>query len=102
MRRSGPGLDVYADTGYADKTNDRRSVSGIAVTVEGTVVSQASKTQHVVLLSTSEAEYIAAGDGAKEALFVRTVMFFILPERSGASIKVFEDKQGAKTLIENP
>ena len=59
------------DADYADKANDGRSVSGIAITLGGAVVSQASKTHHVVSLSTSEAEYIAAGDRVKEALFLR-------------------------------
>ena len=53
-------------------------------------------------LSTSEAEYIAAGDGVKEALFVSAVLSFTAPEMSGTSIKVLEENQGAKTLIENP
>ena len=44
MRGSGPGLEVYADADYADKANDRRSVSGIGVTLGGTVASHASKT----------------------------------------------------------
>ena len=65
-------------------------------------MSHTSKTQRVVSLSTSEAEYIAAGEGVKEALFVRAVLSFIAPETSGASIKVLEDNQGAKALIENP
>ena len=51
-------------------------------------------------LSISEAEYLAAGDGVKEALFVCAVLSFIAPETSGASIKVLEEIQGAKTLIE--
>ena len=102
IRGSGLELAVYADADYAEKENDRRSVSGIAVTLGGTAVSHASKTQRVVSLSTSEAEYIAAGDGVKEALFVRAVLSFIAPETSGASIKVLEDNQGAKALIENP
>ena len=37
----------------------------------------------------------------QEALFVRTVISFIAPETSGASIKVLEDNQGTKALIEN-
>ena len=95
---------MYANVDYADKANDRRSVSGEPVTLRSTVVSYTSKTQHVMSLSTSEAEYIAAGDGVKEALFVRAamkenVLFFIAPpETSEASIKVFEDNQGAKPL----
>jgi len=77
-------------------------VTGIAVTLGGTAVSHASKTQPVVALSTSEAEYIAAAEGVKEALFVRGVLAFIAPETSGASINVREDNQGAIALIENP
>ena len=72
------------------------------MTLGDTVVSHTSKTQRVVSLLTSEAEYIAAGEGVKEALFVRAVLLFIAPETSGASIKVLEDNQGAKALIENP
>ena len=102
LRSSGLSLNVYADADYASMKNDRRSVSRIAVTLGGTVVSHKSETQRVVSLSTSEAEYIAAGEGVKEALFVRAFLSFIAPETSGASIKVLEDNQGAKALIENP
>ena len=49
-------------------------------------------------LSISEAEY-TAGDGVKEALFVRAVLSFIAPETSGTSIKALEVNQGAKALI---
>ena len=72
------------------------------MTLEGRGVSHTSKTQQVVSLSTSEAEYIAAGDGVKEALFVRAVLFFIAPETCVASTNVLEDNQGTKVLIENP
>ena len=96
------GLEVYADADYADGANDRRSMSEIAVTSGDTVVSHASKTQHVVSLSTSEAECIAAGDWVKEALFVRAVLSFIAPKTNGARIKVLEDNQEVKALIENP
>ena len=93
---------MYADADYANNENGKRSVSGIAVTLGGPFVSHASKPQGVVSLSTSEAEYVAAGDSVKEALFVRAVLSFIAPETCGASIKVLEDSQGTKALIENP
>ena len=102
VRGSGLSVDVYADADYADKDNSRRSVSGIAVTLGGTVASHVNKTQRVVSLSTSEAENIAAGKRVKKALFVRTVLLLIAPETSGASIKVLEDNEEAKALIENP
>ena len=101
-RGLGLSLNVNADADYANKDNSRRSMSGIAVTLRGTVVSHASKTQRVVSLSTSEAEYIAAGDDVKAALSVRAVLSFITPETYGASIKVLEDNQGTNVLAENP
>ena len=101
-RGSGLELEVYAGADYANRANDRRSVSGKALTLGGTVVSHASKTHHVVPLSTSEAEYIATEDGVKGALFVHAVMSYIAPETSRGSIKVLEDNQGAKALFENP
>ena len=39
---------MYADADYANNDNDRRSVSGIAVTSGGIVVRHASKTQRVI------------------------------------------------------
>ena len=39
----GLGLEVYADAEQADKENDRRSMSAIAVILECTVVSHAKK-----------------------------------------------------------
>ena len=47
VQGSSLSLNVYADAGYANKDNDMRSVSGIAVTLGGTVVSNTSKTQRV-------------------------------------------------------
>ena len=100
MRRSGLGLEVYADAKYADKANDRRSMSWIAVTLGDNVVSHRSKTQHVVSLSTSEADCVAARDGVKEALFVRAFLSFITPETSLASVKANENNHGTKAPID--
>ena len=40
-----------------------------------------------------EEEYITAGDWVKEYLPAHAVLFFIVPETSGASIKVLEDNE---------
>ena len=94
VRGSGLGLEVYADADYAYKANDKRSVSGRAVTLGGTFVSHASTAQHIVSLSPTKTDYIATEDGVKEALFVPAVLSFIAPETSEASIKVLEDNRG--------
>ena len=72
-------LWVFADANYAEKADDRRSVSGVAVTLGNSVVSWVSSTQKIVTLSNTEAEYVALGDGVKEALFAKSVLSFIVP-----------------------
>ena len=97
MRGPGLGLEVYADTDYANKANDRRLVFGIVVTFGGTVVSHARKAQHVKSLSTSEAEYIAAGDGVKEAQFVRVPFGLLLrPRRVGRALRSLRTTRGLR------
>ena len=59
---------MYADANYAENADDRRSVSGVAITVGKSTVSWSSSTQKIVTLSTTEAEYVALGDGVKEGL----------------------------------
>ena len=76
---SGLEISLFADANYAEKTDGRRSVSGVAVTLGRSSVSWFSSTQKIVTLSTTETEYIALGDGVKEALFVKGVLSFIIP-----------------------
>ena len=79
---SGLKISVFADANYADKADDRRSVSRVAVTVGKASVSWFSSTQKIVTLSTTEAKYVALGDGVKETLFVKGVISFIIPSIS--------------------
>ena len=61
-----------------------------------------SRTRKCVSQSTSEAEYLAMGDGVKEALFVNGMLQFLRPGRKPRKIDVFEDNEGAIALAENP
>ena len=101
-RGSGLDISVFADANYAEKTDDRRSVSGVAVTIGKSSVSWFSSTQKIITLSTTEAEYVALGDGVKEALFVKGVLSFTIPSISENCIKVFIDNDGAISLANNP
>ena len=76
---SGLEISVFADANYAEKADDRRSVSEVAVTVGKSSVSWFSSTQKIVTLSTTEAEYVALGDGVKEALIVKGVFLSSFP-----------------------
>ena len=101
-RGSGFNLSVFADANYAEKADDRRSVSGVAVTLGNSVVSWVSSTQEIVTLSTTEAEYVALGDGVKEALFAKSVSPFIVLSLSENCIEVFVGNEGAIALANNP
>ena len=101
VRGSGLDLTSYSDADYADKSTDRRSVSGTVITLGGAAVSRASSTQRCVTLSTAEVEYVALGEGVKEALFTGAVLSFICPELTGSCARVSEDNQGAIAPAEN-
>ncbi|CAN0507162.1 unnamed protein product, partial [Discosporangium mesarthrocarpum] len=70
-------LCAYEDSSYAGDEGDRRSVSGGAVMFAGAAIAWFSRTQKVVPLSSTEAEYMALGECAKELLFLSNVLRFI-------------------------
>ena len=92
-------LETYVDADYTHKTNDRRSVSGVAVCWEGTLVSWFSRTHTRVTLSITEAEYVAMADRVKEALHVNGVLVFLMPSLGLPSIGVFRDNKGVILLV---
>ena len=102
VRGSGLDLTAYSDADYADKSNDRRSVSGTVITLEGAAVSWVSSTKRCVALSSAEGEYVALGEGVKEALFTRAVLSFICPELTGSWVRVVGGNQKTIPLAENP
>lgn len=62
-------LSVHCEAGDARNETDGRSVSGFAAMYVGVVVPATCCTKHCVTLSTTEPEYVAVADGAKEGLF---------------------------------
>ena len=103
FRRGGDlKLSLFSDGDYADRCNDRRSVSDVAVMLENTAVSASRTAQHCVTLSTSGAEYVAMAYGAKIALAIKAGLEFVQPHLSGRVIDVYEDNEGAKALDEIP
>ena len=93
---------MYTNANYAEKADDRRSVSGVAATAGNSTISWFSSTQKIVTLSTTEYEYVALGDGFKEGLFVKAVLSLIVSSLSEKSIKVLVDNEGAINLAANP
>ena len=103
VRGSGLRLSVYADSDHAAASNYRRSVSGVTVMLDYTVISWKSSTQKSVTTATCEAEYVALCDASKDALFTRrAVLVFLQPELSGMQVDIFGDNEGAKAIADNP
>ena len=90
----------YSDADWAGDLDDRYSTTGNLFLLAGGAVSWVSKKQHVVALSTTEAEYIALSLAAQEATWLRRML-----TEFGASpgcVILMEDNQGAIALAKNP
>ena len=64
-------LEGFTDADMASDLDGRKSTSGFLFTFAGGAVSWQSKLQKCVALSTTEAEYIAATEAAKEMLWMK-------------------------------
>ena len=68
----------FSDASFADPgkccNGRRRSQSGCAVKIGGTVCVYFSRTQKNVTLSTAEAEYVALSQAVQEVVWIRRLM----------------------------
>ena len=61
----------YSDSDYAGDVDTRRSMTGYVFTLGGSVVSWKATLQPTVTLSTTEAEYMALTEAAKEVIWLK-------------------------------
>jgi hypothetical protein len=94
-------LEGYTDADWGSDSTDRRSTSGYIFTVNGTPISWSSKRQATIALSSTEAEYMAATQAAKEAVWLRRLLGELGENPSGPTT-VYEDNQGAIAIAQNP
>ncbi|KAL0328076.1 UNVERIFIED_CONTAM: Retrovirus-related Pol polyprotein from transposon TNT 1-94 [Sesamum calycinum] len=66
----GVDLTSYVDSNYANDRDSRRSTTSYIFTLCGSCITWKSQLQQIVALSTIEAEYIAATEAFKEALWL--------------------------------
>ncbi|GJR45929.1 retrovirus-related pol polyprotein from transposon TNT 1-94, partial [Tanacetum coccineum] len=75
-RDQGKHVDVngFVDADYAKDPNKGRSITGYVFMVHGCVVSWKATLQHVVALSTTEAEYMALIEAVKESIWLKGLL----------------------------
>ncbi|MCO5595962.1 hypothetical protein L7F22_050013 [Adiantum nelumboides] len=90
----------YINSDYARDLDKRRSTSGYDFTLAGGVVSWRSRLQDCITRSTTEAEYVAANEACKEAIWLGRLVADL-----GIKVDMLElycDSQSAIQLAKNP
>ena len=100
--RCGDKLELYVDADYADEANDRRSVSGGVAMCAGACVSFYFRTQICVILSSTEAEYVAMASCFRETIFVPYIWSKIFPDRNVGCTTVNKNNKRAIHLANRP
>jgi len=90
----------YVDSDYAGDFDKSKSTTGYVFTLASGAVSWVSKLQSVVATSTTEAEYVAATQASKEAVWLKMLMDELGHEQK--NISLFCDSQSALYLARNP
>ena len=91
----------YVDADYAGDLVTRRSTTGYVFMVNGDCTSWRSKRQPTVAKSTTEAEYMASADSAKEAVWVKRLLGDISRPVDG-SLPLKNDNFGNICLGDHP
>jgi hypothetical protein len=94
-------ISGYTDADYGGDLDNRCSTSGSVFFVYGNLVSWSSKRQKCISQSTTEAEYVAASDACKEAVWLSSLLTE-LGETEEKSVPMYCDNQSAIQSIRNP
>jgi hypothetical protein len=91
-------------TGYADvdgsMAEDHHAISGYTFLLHSGTVLWSAKQQEIILLSTTESEYVALTHAAKEALWLHSLITQQFPSVLGPTI-LFLDNQSAIALAQD-
>ena len=92
----------YFDAAHADNGN-RRSTCGYIFLFHSSPISWASRVQRSVALSTTEAEYVAGTEAAREAIWLKGILDAVCQSHPVTwPIQLCGDNQGALALARNP
>ncbi|GAA5826443.1 hypothetical protein JCM3770_000562 [Rhodotorula araucariae] len=100
-RASGDGLVGYVDADHAGDLGSRRSTSGVAIFLDGSLISSSSKRQSTVALSTFVAELNAIAKGVTDLEWYESILC-TLPIGSDTPIRVYSDNKSAVDQLLSP
>ena len=89
--------DSYVDSDWAGDSKHRRSISGICLCFAGAPVIYRSRFQSTVSQSSTEAEFIAAAEAGKLALYLRSLLTDLGIDQTTA-ITLYEDNAAAVAM----
>jgi hypothetical protein len=98
--RLGMKLEGYSDADWAGG-EDRRSISGNLFTLAGGTIVHSSKKQNSVALSSTESEYMAVVQAAKESIWIQRFVKELGRDLDNGKV-IYVDNQGAIALANNP
>ncbi|KAJ0737299.1 putative RNA-directed DNA polymerase [Helianthus annuus] len=93
-------LVVFTDSNYARDGEDRRSTSGYVCLLSGAAVCWCSRKQEIVTLSSTEAEYVAAGLCACHCVWMKGLLEEM--EENTGTVTIFCDNTSTIKLSKNP
>lgn len=94
-------LIAFSDSDCASCPNTRKSVSGIVLMLNNGPVAWSSRKQSIMATSTTDAEYVAMCEAAKEVVWTRRLLNELGIHQERAT-NLYCDNVAAKLLIENP
>ncbi|PON33119.1 hypothetical protein PanWU01x14_355340, partial [Parasponia andersonii] len=90
----------YVDSDFVGDLDKRKSITGYVFTLVEGAISWVSKLQTVVALSTTEAEYMAATQACKEAIWIQRLLEELGYKQE--KIPLFCDSQSGLHIARNP
>ena len=93
-------ISGFSDADWAGDVQTRRSRSSYIFLYGGGPISWQSRLQDIVTLSSAEAEYVAATEGAKESVWISNFLKSVRAPNS--RLELFVDNQSAIKLANNP
>lgn len=93
-------LECFSDSDFAGDPSSRKSTSGMLFKFCGGAITWASKRQKCIALSTTEAEFVAASQASKEAVWLHRILSDLCSSVDKPVLQI--DNESAIRLIKNP